>query len=59
MKEPELEPEPELGAWELGFFEGARTGAGALFLDISGAGAGAGAIKILGSSSSYPITEKI
>ena len=23
------EPEPELGAWELGFFEGARTGAGA------------------------------
>ena len=45
--------EPELGAKELGFFEGA----GALFSDVSGAGAGA--IKIFGSSSSYPIIEKM
>ena len=45
--------EPELGARELGFFEGV----GALFSDVSGAGAGA--IKIFGSSSSYPIIEKM
>ena len=42
-------------AGELGFFEGA----GALFSDVGGAGAGAGAIKIFGSSSSYPIIEKM
>ena len=49
--------EPELRARELGFFEGA----GALFSDVSGAGAGAGAgaIKIFGSSSSYPIMKKM
>ena len=29
--------EPELGARELGFFEGAGAGAGALFSDVSGA----------------------
>ena len=46
------EPQPEV---ELGIFEGA----GALFSDVSGAGAGAGAIKIFGSSSSYPIIEKM
>ena len=45
------EPELKLGARELGFFERA----GALFLDVSGAGA----IKIFGSTSSYPIIEKM
>ena len=45
--------EPELGARELGFFEGAE----ALFSHVSGAGAGA--IKIFGSSSSCPIIEKV
>ena len=49
------EPELKLGAKELGFFEGA----GALFSDVSGAGTGAGAIKIFGSSRSYPIIEKM
>ena len=44
--------EPEL---KLGFFEGA----GAIFSDVSGAGAVVGAIKIFGSSSSYPIMEKM
>ena len=47
--EPEVEL--ELGARELGFFEGT----GALFSDVNGAGA----IKVFGSSSSYPITEKM
>ena len=52
--EPELElGARELGARVLGFFEGA----GALFSDVSGAGAGA--IKIFGSSSFYPIIEKM
>ena len=37
--------EPELGARELGFFQGAR--------------AGAGAIKIFGSSISYPVIEEM
>ena len=46
------EPELELGARELGFFEGC----GALFSDVGGAGAGA--IKVFGSSSFYPIIEK-
>ena len=49
------EPEMELGARELGFFEGAR----AIFSDVSGTGAGAGAIKNFGSSSYYPIIEKM
>ena len=49
----ESELKLELGARELGFFEGTR----ALFSDVSGTGAGA--IKIFGSSSSYPIIEKI
>ena len=47
--------ELELKARELGFFEGAR----ALLSDVSGFGARAGAIKIFGSSSSYPIIEKM
>ena len=47
------EPELELGAKELRFFEGN----GALFSNVSGAGAGA--IKIFGSSSSFPIIEKM
>ena len=47
------ETELDLGARELGFFKEA----GALFSDVSGAGAGA--IKIFGSSSSYPIIEKM
>ena len=47
----------EPGARELGFFEGARAGVGALFSDVSGAEAGV--IKIFGSSSSYPIIEKM
>ena len=41
------------GEPELGFFEGA----GVLFSDVSGAGAGA--MKVIGSSSSYPIIEKM
>ena len=45
----------EQGARELGFFEGARAGAGALFSGVSGAGA----IKIFGSSSFYSIIEKM
>ena len=49
------EPDLELGARKLEFFEGA----GALFSDVSGTGAGAGVIKIFGSSSSYPIIEKM
>ena len=45
--------EPELGTRELGFF----VGAGALFSDVSGARVRA--IKIFGSSSFYPIIEKM
>ena len=49
------EPESEVGARDLGFFEGA----GALFSDVSGAETGAGTIKIFGSPTSYPIIEKM